>query len=331
VLSDPDFRRFPSAAIKSEARRLGFEACGISRAEYLDDAARRLETWLNQGRHASMSWMERNFDKRVDPRRLVEGARSVISVLCSYYAPVRSESLPADARISRYAWGEDYHHVLKDKLKALFEFIQSHVPEARGRAFVDSAPVMDKVWAARAGLGWIGKHSNLIHRRLGSYFFLGELILDLELEPDGPVPDHCGTCTRCIDACPTDAIYQPYVVDANLCISYLTIEHREDDIPDPLAERMEGWIFGCDICQEVCPWNKFSRPTSEVRFQPRAEPISRELTFWEEIDLGAFREIFRKNPVKRAKFEGFKRNVRIARQRKDRGDNRSTVDPGSDA
>ncbi|QXD13996.1 tRNA epoxyqueuosine(34) reductase QueG [Rhodocaloribacter litoris] len=299
-------------ALKQEAARLGFDACGIARAERLDEEARRLEQWLARGYHGTMYWMERHFDKRTDPRRLVDGARSVISVLHNYYQPVEQPQRPTAGKISRYAWGDDYHEVMKEKLYRLYAWLDEQAGGIHGRAFVDSAPVMDKAWARRSGLGWIGKHTNLINRSLGSYFFLGELIVDVPLPPDGPVPDYCGTCTRCLDACPTDAIVQPYVVDANRCISYLTIEHRGDDIPEDLRPGMGTWIFGCDVCQDVCPWNKFKRPASEPRYAPRPGLTDTELREWVELDLEEFRRRFRKSPVKRAKLEGFLRNVRIA-------------------
>ncbi len=300
--------------LKAEAARLGFDACGISQARRLDDEARRLERWLAEGRHASMHWMAGHFDERVDPRRLVEGAQSVISVLHNYYQPVEPPASDALGKISRYAWGDDYHRVLKEKLYLLYHWLDARAGGIAGRAFVDSAPVMDKAWAQRSGLGWIGKHTNLINRNLGSFFFIGELIVDVPLPEDGPLPDYCGSCTRCIDACPTDAIYQPYAVDANRCISYLTIEHRGDDIPEALQPLMENWIFGCDICQDVCPWNKFKFATDEPRYLPRPGLPDTALRQWVELDLEAFRETFRNNPVKRARFEGFLRNVRIALQ-----------------
>ncbi|SHK86168.1 tRNA epoxyqueuosine(34) reductase QueG [Rhodothermus profundi] len=301
-------------ALKAEARRLGFDACGISKAEVLDEEARRLEAWLKAGFHGTMHWMERHFDKRIDPTKLVEGARSVISVLHNYYQPLSPDPSPETGKISRYAWGDDYHEVLKEKLYQLFAWLEAQVGEVHGRAFVDSAPVMDKAWARRSGLGWIGKNTNLINRRMGSFFFIGELIVDVPLPPDGPIPDYCGSCTRCLDACPTGALVQPYVLDARRCISYLTIEHRGDDIPPELQEKMGNWIFGCDICQDVCPWNKFKYATNEPRFLPRPGLPDTPLDRWEELDLEAFRQKFRKSAVKRAKFEGFKRNVRIALQ-----------------
>ena len=298
--------------LKEEARRLGFDACGVSEAERLDDEARRLERWLLGGRQASMAWMERNFEKRIDPRELVEGATSVVSVLHNYYQPVEPGEGADVGKISRYAWGDDYHDVMKEKLYALYNWLDEQLGGIGGRVFVDSAPVMDKAWARRSGLGWMGKHSNLLSRKLGSYFFIGEMIIDVPLTPDGPIPDYCGSCTRCIDACPTDAIYQAYAVDANRCISYLTIEHRGDDLPEELKPQMGNWVFGCDVCQDVCPWNKFKRPTSEPRYSPRPGVTDTELREWVELDLEAFRKKFRKSPVKRAKFEGFARNVRVA-------------------
>ena len=298
--------------LKQRASELGFDACGVSKAERLDEEALRLEEWLTQGRHASMQWMENHFEKRVDPRRLVEGAESVVSLLHNYYQPHEHASDPARGRISRYAWGDDYHDVLKEKLFTLFAWLDEQAGGISGRVFVDSAPVLDKAWAQRSGLGWIGKNSNLISRSLGSFFFIGEIIIDLPLEHDGPIPDYCGSCTRCIDACPTDAIYRPYAVDANRCISYWTIEHRGTEIPDVLGERFGSWIFGCDVCQDVCPWNKFKRPTSEERFSPRAGVVDSDLREWVELNLDEFRQRFRNSPVKRARFEGFKRNVAVA-------------------
>ena len=301
--------------LKAEAARLGFDACGVAVAERLDDEAQRLEAWLRDGRHGTMGWMENHFEKRVDPRQLVDGARSVVSVLHNYYQPVDRPSPPsggAVGQISRYAWGDDYHEVMKERLWALYNWLDERAGGISGRAFVDSAPVLDKAWARRSGLGWQGKHSNLINRDLGSFFFIGELIIDVPLPPDGPLPDYCGRCTRCLDACPTDAIVQPYVVDANRCISYLTIEHRGDDVPADLQPGMGTWIFGCDVCQDVCPWNKFKRPTQEPRYLPRPGITDTELREWVEIDLEEFRRRFRKSPVKRPKFEGFQRNVRAA-------------------
>lgn len=295
-----------SAVIKSIARELGFSFCGIAKADFLADEAPRLEQWLKEGRHGRMEWMENHFDKRLDPRLLVPGAKSVVSLLYNYF-PDRTQSDPEAPKISRYAYGEDYHDVLRDKLKEMLTRIREEIGQVEGRVFVDSAPVMDKAWAARAGLGWQGKHTNLINKGHGSYFFIAELIIDLELEPDGPVTDHCGTCTACIDACPTDAIMAPYVLDASKCISYLTIELREA-IPDEFKGRMEGWAFGCDICQEVCPWNRFSKTHQEPRFSNgRAPELS--ASEWKEMTHEVFTEVFAKSAVKRTRFEGLMRNI----------------------
>ena len=299
--------------LKAEAHRLGFDACGIAEATRLDEEARRLERWLHEGRHATMGWMANHFEKRVDPRQLVPGARSVVSVLHSYYQPVEPGPSPATGHISRYAWGDDYHVVLKEKLAALFDWLDTRVGGAGGRAFVDSAPVLDKAWAQRAGLGWQGKHTNLISRQLGSFVFVGELIVDVPLAPDDPfAADYCGSCTRCLDACPTDALDAPYQIDGSRCISYWTIEHRGEYFPEHLARDFGTWLFGCDICQDVCPWNKFKRPTTEARFLPREGVTNTGLREWAEINLEEFRRRFRRSPVKRAKFEGFQRNVRQA-------------------
>ena len=301
-----------SREVKGEALRLGFEACGIAEARRLDKEALILEQWLNEGRHASMAYMERHFEKRVDPTRLVDGAKSVISLLCSYYQPVTTAEDSGVGRISRYAWGDDYHKVLKERLFALYNWIDECHGPITGRAFVDSAPVLDKVWAQRSGLGWVGKSTNLVSRKLGSYFFIGELIIDLPLSYDNPETDYCGSCTRCIDACPTDAIYRPYAVDSNRCISYWTIEHRGEGPPAEVASGFGNWIFGCDICQEVCPWNKFKSETREDRFMPREGVTDTSLSEWAELDLQDYRRRFRNSPVKRTRFEGLARNVRVA-------------------
>ncbi len=292
--------------IKSKAKDLGFTACGISKAEFLEDEAPRLEQWLNEGKHGTMRWMENHFDKRLDPTKLVPGAKSVVSLTLNYF-PEREQN-PDAPKISKYAYGEDYHFVIKDKLKALIEYIREEIGEVDGRAFVDSAPVLDRAWAAKSGLGWIGKHSLLLTKKEGSFFFIGELIIDLELEPDGPVTDHCGSCTACIDACPTEAIVDPYVVDSNKCISYLTIELR-DEIPTTFKDQMEDWAFGCDICQDVCPWNRFSKPTKEERFKPKDKLMEMDREEWMEISREVFTEIFRGSAVKRTKFEGLLRNL----------------------
>lgn len=301
-----------SKLIKAKAAELGFDFCGVSRAEFLEEEAPRLEDWLNRNRHGQMGYMANHFDKRLDPRKLMDGAKSVVSVLLNYYPEKRLPEGPDDYKLSKYAYGTDYHFVLKDKLKALLAFIQSDIGEVAGRAFVDSAPVMDKAWAARSGLGWIGKHSNLLNRDMGSFFFIGELILDLDLAPDGPVADYCGTCTRCVDACPTDAITEPYVVDGSKCISYFTIELKEA-IPEEVRGKFENWVFGCDICQDVCPWNRFSRPhtTPEFDLPPALQALTK--SDWEEITEEVFREVFRRSPVKRTKLAGLQRNVGFVR------------------
>ncbi|NQV74216.1 tRNA epoxyqueuosine(34) reductase QueG [bacterium] len=303
-----------SDLVKAKALSLGFEACGISTADSLAQEQSRLEEWLARGYQASMSWMNNHREKRVDPRELVEGAKSVVSVIQSYYHPLDQQEDPSIGKISRYALGEDYHLVMKEKLFELLNWMMAEVPGCTGRAFVDSAPVMDKAWAAKAGLGWIGKHSNLISPEHGSWFFIGELIVDLDLAADGPILDHCGTCTRCIDACPTDAIVQPYVVDANLCISYNTIEHRGNDVPTEVHEGHGNWIFGCDVCQEVCPWNKFRTESSEPRYAPQAARINVPLEEWAELTQEEFSATFRKSAVKRTKWDGFIRNVQYAQK-----------------
>lgn len=294
--------------IKSEAERLGFLSCGISKAEFLEEEAPRLEEFLKKNRHGEMRWMENNFDKRLDPTKLVEGSKSVISLLLNYYP---GETQREDSyKISKYAYGRDYHFVIKDKLKQLLQFMQDEIGEIDGRAFVDSAPVMDKVWAAKSGLGWIGKHSNLLSKQTGSFYFIAELIVDLELEYDTPVTDHCGSCTACIDACPTDAIVDPYKVDGSKCISYFTIELK-DELPNSYKNQFEDWMFGCDICQDVCPWNRFSKPHNEPLFNPHPELLEKDKKGWEELTKETFNEIFRKSAVKRTKFEGLKRNIQF--------------------
>ena len=295
-----------SSFIKSEARRLGFLSCGISRAEFLEEEAPRLERWLNEGMQGEMHYMENHFDKRLDPTKLVPGARSVISLLYNYYP---SEQQASDTyKISKYAYGRDYHFVIKDKLKELLNSIREEIGEVHGRAFVDSAPVLDKAWAAKSGLGWMGKHSNLLTQKWGSFYFIAELIIDLELLYDRPVTDHCGSCTACIDACPTQAIVQPYVVDGSKCISYFTIELK-DEIPKDYLGQFDDWIFGCDVCQDVCPWNRFSKPHSEPLFNPSPELLNKTREEWLELTEDVFGELFRKSAVKRTKFAGLKRNI----------------------
>jgi epoxyqueuosine reductase len=294
-----------SHLIKQKATELGFDFCGISKADFLEEEAPRLEEWLKRGYQGTMKWMENHFDKRLDPRKLVDGAKSVITVLLNYYPEF---SLEGNLKISRYAYGEDYHHVLKDKLFLLQSFIQSTFGEVQGRAFVDSAPVMDKAWAQKSGAGWIGKNANLISKSAGSYFFIGELILDLELEYDGPIQDYCGTCRKCIDACPTQAITEPYVVDGSKCISYLTIELKEA-IGEEFKGKMDNWVYGCDVCQEVCPWNSFSVPHKTPEFLPKEELKILASTNFKEITEEVFRKVFKDSAVKRTKWEGFRRNV----------------------
>jgi epoxyqueuosine reductase len=296
-----------SQLIKSEASKLGFLFCGISKAEFLEEEAPRLESWLKNGFHGEMQYMENHFDKRLDPRKLVDGARSVISLGLNYYTDLNQQDQLAP-KISKYAYGADYHQVIKSKLRQLIEIIREKIGEVNGRAFVDSAPVLDKAWAKKAGLGWIGKNSNLINKDRGSFFFLAELITDLELEYDiNTSVDHCGTCTRCIDACPTDAIVTPYVVDGSRCISYLTIELK-NEIPKEFQGKMDNWMFGCDICQDVCPWNKFSVIHNEPAFQPN-EILGMSTKEWEDITEETFKKVFKDSAVKRTKFSGLKRNV----------------------
>ncbi len=293
--------------IKQKAQELGFFFCGISKAEFLEEEAPRLETWLKRDFQGKMGYMNNHFDKRLDPRLLVDNAKSVVSLLLNYYPP--QEQNQTALKISKYAYGEDYHLVIKDKLKEFFTSIQEEIGEVGGRVFVDSAPVMDKVWAQKSGLGWIGKNSNLIHPKHGSFFFIAELILDLELTPDGPIKDYCGTCTACIDECPTDAIVEPYVVDGSKCISYLTIELKDQILPTEFAGKMDNWMFGCDVCQDVCPWNRFSKPHTEKRFNPDSRLMEFNTKDWEELNEIAFDAIFKNSAVKRTKFEGLKRNI----------------------
>lgn len=300
-----------SQLIKNEASKLGFLFCGISKAEFLEEEAPRLESWLKNGFHGEMTYMENHFDKRLDPRKLVEGARSVISLGLNYYTDLQQSDMQAP-KISKYAYGDDYHQVIKEKLGRLVEIIREKVGEVNGRAFVDSAPVLDKAWAKKAGLGWIGKNTNLINKQNGSFFFLAELITDLELEYDiYATADHCGSCTRCIDACPTDAIVAPYIVNGSRCISYLTIELK-NEIPKEFHGKMENWMFGCDICQDVCPWNKFSVLHNEPAFQPD-EVLQISKRDWEEITEETFKKVFKNSAVKRTKFKGLKRNIEFLR------------------
>lgn len=297
-----------SQMIKAEALRLGFMACGISKADFLEEEAPRLEKWLQNNHHGEMNYMENHFDKRLDPRKLVDGAKSVVSLALNYYSDQKQED-PNAPKISKYAYGDDYHEVIKEKLTVLLEFIRQEIGEVNGRSFVDSAPVLDKVWAKKAGLGWIGKNSNLINKKTGSFFFLAELIIDLELDYHvEPSKDHCGTCTKCIDACPTDAIIAPYVVDGSQCISYLSIELK-NEIPKQFKGKMDNWMFGCDICQDVCPWNKFSILHSETKFIPHDGILDLSQRDWQDITEETFKKVFKNSAVKRTKFSGLKRNI----------------------
>ena len=298
-----------STIIKNSARQLGFLSCGISKADFLEAEAPKLEAWLRGGHHGTMSYMERNFDKRLDPRRLVPGAKSIVSLLYNYHSDQKQKD-PEAPKISTYAYGTDYHLVIKNKLKAFMEILHREIGEVNGRVFVDSAPVMDKAWAAKSGLGWIGKNTNLISKKVGSFFFIAELILDLDLEYDTPVTDHCGSCTACIDACPTEALIQPYQIDGSKCISYLTIELKEA-IPNEFQGKMDNWAFGCDVCQTVCPWNRFATTHQESDFEPHPELLSLTKKEWEEMNEAVFNTVFRKSAVNRTKYEGLQRNIKF--------------------
>jgi epoxyqueuosine reductase len=302
-----------STFIKEEAKALGFLSCGIAKAGFLEEEAPRLEQWLRQGRHGEMHYMENHFDKRLDPTKLVPGAKSVVSLLLNYHSPEK-QSDPTAPKISTYAFGQDYHKVIKDKLYLLLARIRDRIGEVDGRVFVDSAPVMDKAWAAKAGLGWVGKNTNLIAKQVGSFFFIAEMILDLELAYDLPVADHCGSCTACIDACPTQALTAPYQIDGSKCISYATIELK-NAIPDHFKGKMDGWMFGCDVCQTVCPWNRFSTPHNETAFTPKAELLELKKQDWEELTEETFKRVFQKSAVKRTKYSGLTRNIRFLKEK----------------
>lgn len=292
--------------IKKKAHEFGFSFCGISEATFLEEEAPRLESWLKNGFHGEMAYMENHFDKRLDPRLLVDGAKSVVSLLFNYYpSEFQNEN---SYKISKYAYGEDYHFVIKDKLKELMHHIHEEIGEVDGRVFVDSAPVLDKAWAAKSGLGWVGKNNNLINKGNGSFFFVAELIIDLELEYDSATTNHCGTCTACIDACPTQAIESPYIVNGSKCISYLTIELK-DEIPNQFKNQLDDWMYGCDVCQDVCPWNRFSKPHSEPLFTPKKQLLDYSKNDWEDLTQELFQEIFKKSAVKRAKYIGLMRNI----------------------
>ncbi len=295
-------------SIIQKAKELGFFHIGFSKATFLEEEAPRLEQWLSNNYQGKMSYMENHFDKRLDPRLLVDDAKTVISLLFNYYTDQKQTDQEAP-KISTYAYGEDYHHVIKDKLKELMAFMQAEIGEVHGRGFVDSAPVMDKAWAKKAGLGWIGKNANLITRQQGSFFFIADLIVDIEIEADGPITDYCGTCTRCIDACPTEAIVQPYVVDGSKCISYLTIELKDELVPKEFSGKMDNWMFGCDICQDVCPWNRFSVLHNEERFLPTPTLLDLSKDDWQNLQEEGFQILFQRSAVKRTKFKGLKRNI----------------------
>lgn len=299
-----------SAEIKQRAVDLGFSKVGIVRAEPLADEAVRLREWLARGYQGEMLWMERDPAQRTDPNKIFPDARSVVVVAMNYYTPHEHKESCATGKVSRYAWGDDYHDVMGDKLRALLSRIKEQWPEAEGKVCVDIQPAMDKAWAARAGLGWIGKHTNLITREYGSWVFIGELFLNLDLEPDElQVADQCGSCTLCLDACPTNAIVEPYVVNSNLCISHATIESRADEMRPEVADHLEGWVYGCDICQDICPWNQMTPATSEPRFEPRAGNINASLSEILEFTPDEYAARFRRSAMKRAKLAGLKRNA----------------------
>lgn len=298
-----------ASIIKSTAKALGFDFCGIAKAGFLEDEAPKLEEWLNRNYQGQMGYLANHFDKRLDPTKLVEGAKTVISLVYNYYPKEQLPSGKSDIKLAKYAYGEDYHFVIREKLNQFLETLRKEIGEIDGRGFVDSAPVMERQWAEKAGLGWRGKNSLLLNRGMGSFYFLSELIIDLEVTPDPPMTkDFCGTCTACIDACPTDAIVDNGVIDGSRCISYLTIELK-DAIPNEFKEKMENWAFGCDICQDVCPWNRFSKPNQEQRFDPNDELKNFSNTDWQEITEETFGKIFKKSALKRTKLAGIKRNV----------------------
>ncbi len=305
--------QYRSRFIKALAKELGFTDIGFSKASFMEEEARNLETWLNQNRQGNMDYLNNHFDLRVDPSKLVPGAKSVISLSYNYYTEKTQQDHHAP-KISQYAYGKDYHKVIKKKLKKLLSSIQEEFGDIHGRCFVDSAPLLERDLAKRAGLGWTGKNTLLINKKKGSYFFLAEIVLDLELEQDQSTEDHCGTCTKCIDACPTEAIDEGgYILDARKCISYLTIELK-DEIPNEFQGKMENWMFGCDICQQVCPWNRFSSPHSEPKFEPKDELLEKSKKEWLEITNEVFDILFEGSPVKRTKFEGLKRNLEFLRK-----------------
>ncbi len=299
--------------IKNIASRSGFDYCGVAKAQMLNEDAKRLETWLSKGMHGTMQYMENHFDLRIDPCKLVPGAKSVITLLLNYY-PAQHQSAEAP-KISKYAFGNDYHEVIRGKLKLFLQEIKKEIGEVNGRGFVDSAPVLERTWAQKAGMGWIGKNGNLINKESGSFFFIATLIVDLELNYENEfVKDYCGTCTRCIDTCPTDAILPDKVIDGSKCISYFTIELKDALIPDAMKGKFDNWMFGCDVCQDICPWNRFSKPTNEINFTPIPEILNFSKNNWEELTEESFKSIFKNSPLKRSKFEGIKRNLNFIQQ-----------------
>ncbi|MCU1288474.1 MAG: putative iron-sulfur cluster binding protein [Acidobacteria bacterium] len=305
--------------IKRKALAEGFHKVGVVRAEPLREESERFRQWLENNYHGAMQWIEREPEKRADPKLLFPPVKSILVVALNYYTPHEHEESETTGKISRYAWGDDYHDVLKDKLRALLEWIKTEVPEADGKICVDTAPIMDKAWAVRAGLGWLGKHSNLITKEYGSWVFLGEILLNLDLEYDAEIePDHCGSCTKCLDACPTGAIVAPLIVDSNKCLSYATIELRSPELPLDIAENLNGWIYGCDICQDVCPWNRFEKPTEETRFEPRRNETSTGIDEILSFTPEKYAERFRRSPIKRAKLGGLQRNAKALKRKSSR-------------
>ena len=298
--------------IKNKAIDLGFISCGISKSGFLQDEIERFENWLKNNYHGKMSYMERNFDKRLDTTKLVEGSKSIISLLYNYY-PSKKLNDQNNFKISKYAYGKDYHFIIKNKLKTLLNEMRNEIGDIDGRVFVDSAPILERAWAKKSGLGWIGKNTNLISKKTGSFFFIAEIIVDLELNYDNETKDYCGSCTACLDACPTDALYEPYKIDASKCISYFTIELKEQ-FSKELKKDFNDWIFGCDICQDVCPWNKFSKPNNEPLLKPHEDLSEYSKKDWIEMTDEVFKVVFKESPLKRAKFEGLKRNINYASQ-----------------
>ena len=296
--------------IKNKAIDLGFISCGISKSGFLKDEVNRFEKWLKNNYHGKMSYMERNFDKRMDTTKLVEGSKSVISLLYNYY-PTTKINNDNNFKISKYAYGKDYHFIIKKKLKTLLSEMRNEIGHIDGRVFVDSAPILERAWAKKSGLGWIGKNTNLISKKTGSFFFIAEIIVDIELDYDNEIKDHCGSCTACLDSCPTDALYEPYKMDASKCISYFTIELK-DKFPDNLNEDFKNWIFGCDICQDVCPWNSFSKSNNDPLLKPSHELINFTKKDWIELTDEVFKVVFKESPIKRTKYQGLKRNIQYA-------------------